>query len=337
MKEALFYEPRPEQKVKCLLCNHGCLIADKDFGLCRVRQNIGGTLYTLNYGKLVASHVDPIEKKPLYHFLPGSLSYSIASLGCNFFCDFCQNWQISQVDQARRAGAREFHISAQDVVLEARRGGCKSIAYTYTEPTVYMEFAYDCAVLAKEQGLRNVFVTNGFMTEAVLRFIAPCLDAVNIDIKSFKAGFYTKHCKARLIPVLENIRLLRLMRIWTEVTTLIIPGENDTPDELKDLAEFLAVVDNSIPWHLTAFHPDYDLREKPVTPRALLEQGYRIGKKAGLKYIYLGNVAAPRRGDTFCPGCGAVLIKRDGFFSRSNSIQNGSCAACGAAVAGVWG
>ena len=213
MKEALFYKVESNGKVSCFLCNHKCLIAEGQFGLCRVRQNLKGILYSLNYGKLAASHVDPVEKKPLYHFLPGSSTYSIASIGCNFACDFCQNWQISQVDEARKMHAQEFAAQADEVVNDAVRSQCKSISYTYTEPTVYFEFAYECILLAQKKKLKNVFLTNGYMSEIALQQIAPHLDAANVDLKSFKETFYRTRCTARLTPVLDNIRLMKKLGI----------------------------------------------------------------------------------------------------------------------------
>lgn len=336
MKEALFYKSESDGKVRCFLCNHGCLIAPEQFGICRVRQNIKGVLYALNYGKVVAAHVDPIEKKPLYHFLPGSLSYSIAGAGCNFSCDFCQNWQMSQYAEAAKLRVPEHHVAAEDLVLEAARSQCKSVAYTYTEPTIFFEFAFECAVLARKKGLKNVFVTNGYMSDVALRYIAPHLDAANVDIKSFKETFYRSRCKARLTPVLDSVRLMKKLRIWVEITTLVIPGENDDPEEFKNLAEFIARVDAEMPWHISAFHPDYKLTDRPPTSRNSLEAAWRAGKKAGLKHIYLGNINAPERAATFCPACERELISRSGFFLRANRIKGGICEFCRAPVKGVW-
>ena len=336
MKEALFYKVESNGKVSCFLCNHKCLIAEGQFGLCRVRQNLKGILYSLNYGKLAASHVDPVEKKPLYHFLPGSSTYSIASIGCNFACDFCQNWQISQVDEARKMHAQEFAAQADEVVNDAVRSQCKSISYTYTEPTVYFEFAYECILLAQKKKLKNVFVTNGYMSEIALQQIAPHLDAANVDLKSFKETFYRTRCKARLTPVLDNIRLMKKLGIWVEVTTLLIPGENDSIDELTNIAQFIAQVDSHMPWHVSAFHPEYKLTGKAATSLASLEQAYRIGKKNGLKFIYLGNVQSEEGSTTFCPSCTKPLIKRMGFLVTGNHVKAGKCSFCNAGIKGIW-
>jgi len=337
MKEALFYKAQPESKVSCFLCNHKCLIEEGKFGLCRVRQNLKGVLYSLNYGKLAASHVDPVEKKPLYHFLPGSSTYSIASIGCNFSCDFCQNWQISQAAEARKMHTQEFAVEPDEVASDALRSQCKSISYTYTEPTIYFEFAYECALLAQKKNLKNIFVTNGYMSEVALRQIAPYLDAANVDLKSFQETFYRTRCKARLTPVLDNIRLMKKLGVWVEVTTLLIPGENDSVDELTNIAQFIAQVDSHMPWHVSAFRPEYKLIDKIATPLTSLGQAYRIGKKCGLKFIYLGNVTSDEGSTTFCPSCTKPLIKRMGFLVTGNQIKAGRCGYCNAEIKGVWG
>jgi len=336
MKEALFYRAELGERVSCFLCHHKCVIADGQFGICHVRQNIKGKLFSLNYGKLAAYHVDPVEKKPLYHFLPGSNSYSIASIGCNFSCDFCQNWQISQAAEARNLRTKEFAVQPEDVVADAIRSQCKSISYTYTEPTIYFEFAYECAQLARKKNMKNIFVTNGYMSEVALQKIAPFLDAANIDIKSFKETFYHTRCKAHLGPVLDNIRLMKKLGIWIELTTLLIPGENDSIDELTNIAQFIAQVDINIPWHVSAFRPEYKLTDKIATPLATLEQAYRIGKKSGLKFIYLGNVTSEEGSTTFCPSCTKPLIKRMGFLVTGNYVKGGKCGFCNAEVKGVW-
>ncbi|MBN3039615.1 MAG: AmmeMemoRadiSam system radical SAM enzyme, partial [Candidatus Omnitrophica bacterium] len=249
-KEAMFYKVLEKQKVHCYLCRHNCRISEDQYGICRVRVNKKGVLYSLVYAKAIAAHIDPIEKKPLYHFLPGSFSFSIATKGCNFQCGFCQNWQISQVSKDHpEIEGQEF--LPEDVVKAARQNQCKSISYTYTEPTIFFEYAYDTCRLAKEEGFYNIFVTNGYMSPQAIKTISPYLDAANIDLKSFSKTFYLKNCKAKLEPVLENIKYMKELGIWIEITTLIIPGENDSPQELESIAEFIAAIDKNIPWHIS--------------------------------------------------------------------------------------
>jgi len=336
MKEALFYTKKPDKSVNCFLCNHHCRINDGAYGFCNVRLNKGGTLYSLNYNKLVAANIDPIEKKPLYHFLPGTKSYSIACIGCNFRCDFCQNWEISQSLEAQKLGVSEFENSAQNIVSETIRNGCPSISYTYTEPTIYFEFAFETAKLAKEKGLYNVFVTNGYMTKEALEYIKPYLNAANVDLKSFRDDFYRKTCKATLKPVLENIRLMKEMGIWIEVATLVVPGLNDSDQELNDIAHFLAGVDENICWHISAFHPDYQLTDITSTPVVTLERAYKIAKAHKLKFVYIGNMPTDYGENTYCPACSKLLIKRSGFFVESKKIKEGKCGYCGQKIEGCW-
>ena len=289
IKEAMFYEKLKEDIVHCYLCAHNCNIAPDKFGYCGVRQNVRGNLNTLVYAEAIASNVDPIEKKPLYHFLPGSVSFSVATVGCNFRCGFCQNWRISQVSkQDKYRLGRE--LMPEKVVEEAKRNQCKSISYTYTEPTVFFEYAYDTAKLAKQAGLKNVFVTNGYMSKEALEAINPYLDAANIDLKSFREEFYLKNCKAHLKPVLETIKLAKSLNIWIEITTLVIPGENDSFSELADIARFIADVGEDIPWHISRFHPDYRFLNQKPTPIETLKKAKELGKEAGLRYVYIGNV-----------------------------------------------
>jgi pyruvate formate lyase activating enzyme len=331
--EARLVETGENGTVRCRLCAHRCSIAPGRFGICNVRENRGGTLMTHAYGELVAANVDPIEKKPLFHFLPGTTSMSIAAAGCNFRCGFCQNWEISQAPEAapERKGGRETSPAA--VVRAALDQRCRSISYTYTEPTIFFEFAYDTAKAARAAGLANVFVTNGYMTAEALETIRPYLDAANVDLKAFRDETYKKVCGARLQPVLDSIRLMRKLGIWVEVTTLVVPGMNDGEDELKDIARFLAGVDPALPWHISRFHPDYRLTEAPPTPVTVLRKARRIGREAGLAFVYVGNIGDEGE-DTLCPGCGRMLIKRRGFGIEANAIISGACPACGTAIAG---
>jgi pyruvate formate lyase activating enzyme len=334
MKEALLYEKLKSKLVHCYLCAHHCRIADKKFRFCGVRQNRGGKLYTHAYGQVIAAHIDPVEKKPLYHFLPGSSSFSIATIGCNFHCGFCQNWQISQATfRNGDSGGGEF--LPQDIVKEALENKCKSISYTYTEPTIFFEYAYETAKLAKDKGLYNNFVTNGYMTKEALLMIKPYLDAANVDLKFSKDSSYKKICAASLQPVLDSIKLMRELGIWVEVTTLVVPGENDSEKELTAIAEFIASVDKNIPWHVSRFYPDYKFTDHPSTPEATLKKALNIGSKAGLIYIYAGNVYGWGN-DTYCTACKKLLIKREIFSVLEYNIKEGKCAFCNAQLPGVY-
>lgn len=327
---------RHEDHVQCELCAHHCKISEGRRGLCKVRENRGGELFTLVYGALVAEHIDPVEKKPLFHVLPGTPTYSISTRGCNFRCLHCQNSSISQVSAA--ADPTEFcrNKSAADVVAAAAISGCRTISYTYVEPTVFFEYAYDCCRLASERGLGNIFVSNGYMSEKAARLLAPLLAAINIDLKSFRDSFYRKVCGARLQPVLDSIRLMAELGVWVEVTTLIIPTMNDSDDELRETAEFLAALNPSIPWHVTAFHPSYRMTDIPPTPLRTLERAREIGSSAGLHHVYAGNIPGSGGEDTSCSRCGKVLIKRHGFAILENSLADGCCPECSHSVAGRW-
>jgi pyruvate formate lyase activating enzyme len=334
LKEALLYKKAEENKVFCFLCSHHCLISDGKYGICNVRENRGGTLYTHAYGKLVAQNIDPIEKKPLYHFLPGSTSFSIATAGCNFQCGFCQNWQISQVKEAKALGLGSEEVKPEEVVKQAKRSGSKSISYTYTEPTIFFEYARDVGQLAKREGLYNVFVTNGYMTEEMIHMAHPFLDAANIDLKSFNDHYYRKLCKGKLEPVLKSIELMKKLGIWVEVTTLVVPGQNDSEEEFKKIARFLTGIDPSIPWHISRFYPQYQMGELESTPMKTMNQAYEIGKEAGLHYVYLGNVMG-KGSDTHCPRCSQLLIERVGFSIRKYRVKNGNCPDCQSPIDGV--
>ena len=335
MKEAMFYEKLENKIVKCNLCSHRCSqIADSKRGICGVRENRDGKLYSLVYGRVVASTVDPIEKKPLFNFIPGSKSYSIATVGCNFRCDNCQNFDISQLPKERNVIVGQ-DMSPETVVSAAKRSNCASIAYTYSEPTIFFEYAYDIAKLAKKEGLKNVFVTNGYITPEALREISPYLDAANIDLKSFNDNFYRKRCGARLQPVLDSIRLYKSLGIWTEITTLIIPSLNDSEEELRKIAEFLKEVGEDTPWHITQFHPTYKLIDLPRTPVTTLRRAREIGLEAGLRYVYEGNVPGETGENTYCHNCGKTLIRRFGYHIKENKIKNSACTYCGAKIDGI--
>jgi pyruvate formate lyase activating enzyme len=333
IKQALLCQKLENNAVQCLLCAHKCKIASGQKGICGVRKNLKGELRTLVYGQAIAASLDPIEKKPLYHFFPGSSAYSIATLGCNFKCGFCQNWQISQVPQGEQL-PKGKDLMPEEVVARAKAQGAKSISYTYTEPTIFFEYAFDTAKLAKENGLYNNFVTNGYMGKPALEMIHPYLDAANVDLKSFRDDFYKKTCKARLEPVLESIKLMKELNIWVEITTLLIPGQNDSKEELGDIAGFIASLGQGIPWHISRFRPDYRFTDHKPTPIEKLKEAKDIGEKAGLKYVYLGNVQAEP--DTRCYNCQKTLIKRVYFTIEENNVKKGKCVFCGTVVDGVF-
>ena len=334
IKEAMFYEKLEGELVQCHLCSHHCRVSEGKRGICGVRENVGGTLYSLVYGKLIASAVDPIEKKPLFHFLPRSRAYSVATVGCNFRCLNCQNYDISQMPKPQRPISGE-DLAPEEIVKAAKHYGCESIAYTYTEPTIFFEYAYETAKLASKEGIKNIFVTNGYITEEALRTLAPYLDASNIDLKSFSDEFYREVCGARLKPVLDAIRLHRELGVWIEITTLVIPSLNDSGENFQKIANFIKDLDEGIPWHVTRFFPAYKLLDLPPTPLEILERAREIGLDAGLKYVYQGNI--PGEGETtFCPSCGRLIVGRLGYNLTQNNLQDSRCPYCRARIEGVW-
>ena len=354
----MFYEPLPEGRVLCTLCALYCKIAPGRRGACGVRVNVAETLYTLVYDRVVARHIDPIEKKPFFHFLPGTASYSIATVGCNFRCLHCQNYEISQQPKRKEPPIRTLEdgdpqvlclslrdaearipgesVTPEQIVAAARQSDCRSIAYTYTEPTIFFELAYDTARLATSEGLANVFVTNGYITEEALDTLAPYLGAANIDLKSFDDSAHKRMTGARLQPVLDGIRAYRRRGIWVEVTTLIIPGHNDSEQELHRIAAFIASVSPEIPWHVTQFYPAYRLLDRAPTPVATLRRAREIGYEAGLQYVYEGNVPGEGGENTYCHACAAPLIRRYGLDLLTNSMHDGRCPECQAHIPGVW-
>ncbi len=335
MHEAMLWEPVGDGRVRCKLCAHGCLVSEGTRGICAVRLNQDGKLYTQVYGRLSARSVDPIEKKPLYHFLPGADSLSIATVGCNFHCAHCQNYHMSQYPREHRGRVMGEQVTPDRVVRQARASGAAAIAYTYTEPTIFFEMAYDTAVLAHKEGIRNVFVSNGYMTREAADTIIPYLDAINIDLKAFSEETYRRQCGGSLQPVLDTIEHMVAAGVWVEVTTLVIPGHNDTRQELIWMAEFLRGVSSDIPWHLARFVPAYELHDCPPTPVGTLREARNVGLEAGLRYVYVGNV--PGEGEhTVCPQCGVVLVRRYGFETEELRLTDGHCADCETPIAGVW-
>jgi pyruvate formate lyase activating enzyme len=334
-KEAMLYEIEQEDAVTCNLCAHRCYVPAGHEGVCKVRENRSGVLRTLVYERVIAAHSDPIEKKPLFHFLPGSTAFSIATVGCNFHCRYCQNWEISQLPRSRTGALPGEKLTPQEIVSLALEAGCNSIAYTYTEPTIFFELAYDTAKLATETGLKNIFVTNGYMTAEALRMIQPYLHAANIDLKGFDDKRHRRMSGAKLQPVLDSIVLTKELGIWLEVTTLLVPGHNDCDAELRQIACFLRDIDPEIPWHLSAFFPAYKMMEVEPTDRQSLLRAWQIGKDAGLHHVYCGNLPGLRE-DTACYRCEQTLIRRVGFNVESNLLDRGRCPACLTTIAGIW-
>ena len=329
IKEAMFYQKLNDNKVRCNICNNRCSPLPGKRGKCGVRENQGGKLYSLVYGKAVANYVDPVEKKPLFHFYPGSRAYSIGTVGCNFCCMFCQNWEISQVRNGAITGR---NLLPEEVVDEAIASGCQSVAYTYTEPTIFYEYAFDSSRIAHKKGLKNLFITNGYISEEALKAIAPYLDAANIDLKSMNDHFYRNICRAKLQPVLENIKLYYKLGVWIEITTLVIPGHNDSPEELRDIAEFIKDINPDIPWHISRFYPAYRMSDVSPTSLSTIRKAVDVGKAAGLRYVYEGNIGEGE--NTYCPHCGKLLIERHGFAVTKDVIKDGNCPYCGESIPG---
>ncbi len=336
MREALLWKPLSEKRVQCELCSHFCLISDGGRGRCGVRENHGGALFTLVADRVAAANLDPIEKKPLYHFLPGTTSFSIGTMGCNLECGFCQNWSLSQPPRAGRPVEGQ-EVTPERLVRTALELDAASIAYTYSEPTVFFELVQATARLAQEAGLANVLVSNGFMSPRCLDALGPLVQAANIDLKAFTERFYAELCGARLKPVLENLQRIRRLGWHLEVTTLVIPGWNDSDGELADIAAFIAEkLGPHTPWHVSRFHPTYRLTDRSPTPVERLEAAWRIGRAAGLTFVYVGNVPGHDTNSTACPHCGCVCIERTGFTVRAILLADGACPSCGAAVPGVY-
>ena len=335
MKRCTLQTPLDSGRVRCDTCAHHCVIDAGEFGRCGVRKNSDGVLHSLVWGRLAAAHVDPIEKKPFYHFHPGAPSFSVATVGCNFTCQQCQNAGLSQmpVDQGRIAGES---VTPEEIIGMASAQFCRVMAYTYTEPAVFWDYAHDTAVLAQEKGMVNVFVTNGFWSAQGIEAMLPVMDAANVDLKAFSDATYRQVYGGRLDPVLKTIATLREAGVWVEITTLVIPGVNDSDAELTDIARFLASVDPAMPWHVSRFHPTHRMTDRSATPSETLIRARKIGNQAGLFHVYTGNLDDPEGSTTSCVQCGAAVIQRQGFFVVKNRLQEGRCPECGAAVAGVW-
>jgi len=331
---ARFWHSADDGLVQCDLCPHACLIKPGETGFCRVRRNVDGKLISLVYGRPVTNHVDPIEKKPLNHVLPGSLAFSLATVGCNMTCRHCQNWQLSQSSPGDLPAT---NWTPQTLVMQAQRSGSQTIAFTYNEPTIWPEYILDTAALAKDAGLRTVIISNGFINETPQRVVAKALVAYKVDLKGFTEKFYRDICGAQLKPVLDGMVRIKEENCWLEIVTLLIPSLNDDQQELKQLADWVHQnLGDETPVHFTRFHPMFRLRNLPRTPVETLETARKIAQDAGLKYVYTGNVPGHEGAHTYCPNCGAKLINRYGYSIRIQSLKDGKCAKCGTKIAGVW-
>ena len=336
MCEALQYEKVSFGSVRCSLCRHRCMIAAATSGICHVRENRSGTLMSKVFGKIIAEQCDPVEKKPLFHVLPGTATYSIATVGCNFSCRHCQNHSIAQYDSGAGQPVPGRDTPPEEVVRRALESGCRSISYTYTEPTVFFEYMLDVARLSTQAGLKNIMVTNGYITPEALDVLAPYLDAANIDLKGFSEKFYHRIAGAHLDQVLECIRDFHQRGIWTEITSLVIPGENDSQDQLDGIADFIASeLGVHVPWHISRFFPQHLMIDRAATPEDALSRAVDAGTRAGLHFMYVGNCAGSFE-NTDCPGCGTRLITRRGYRVVANNLDKGSCRQCGLTIAGVW-
>jgi len=341
-----FFRLIGDDLIECLACNWKCKISKNKVGVCGVRANIDGKLELLVDNKAIGLWPDPVEKKPLFHFLPGSKALSLGTMGCNFGCAFCQNWFQSQAVKGlnRKTGKIRALInkSSSDakpdqIVKLAKMMGCQSVAYTYNEPAVFVEYALKTMKLAKKAGLKNIWVSNGFESDKTVKEIIAYVDAINIDIKSISDKFYQNICKAKIEPVLKNIKKIFKAGVWLEITSLIIPDENDSQKEMKQIADFITGVDKNIVWHVTAFHPDYKMKNKQATSLEKLKQAWQIGKEAGLNYVYVGNVIDDEHSQTKCPNCNNLVIERNGFGkTRLVGMKAGRCGKCGQKIAGVW-
>ena len=327
-----YYKEDPDkERIICLLCRHSCKLKEGQIGFCGVNKNENGKHKNLVYGHPVALHVDPVEKKPLNHLLPGTTALSFGTVGCNFRCPFCQNWDISQEHEINE----NINVSPEEMVAMALEHGCDSIAYTYNEPTIFYPYAKDIGVLAKEKGLKNIFVSNGFESPEIIEDMASWLDAANIDLKSWNEEYYKKALKGGLDEVKDTLRRMVDKGIWIEVTTLLIEGENDSDSDIREMAEFIKNdLGAHVPWHLSAFHPDYKMLDHERTRLETLQRAKKIGEEVGLYYIYLGNV--PVHADTHCPECNELLIDRSGYSITINNMEDGHCPNCKREIEGVW-
>ena len=335
LTEARYYEKLPNRKIKCVLCPRECVIDDQETGYCGVRENYGGTYYTLVYGRPCSAHVDPIEKKPLFHFLPSTLAFSIATVGCNVLCKFCQNWQISQ---ARPDQVDSYDMPPRAIAQYAKKSNSRSIAYTYTEPVIFTEYMYDCAEEGHRYGVKSVMISNGYIKAQPMKDLCNVLDAVKIDLKAFTEKFYQEMVAGHLQPVLDTLVLLKQQGMWTEIVYLIIPTLNDDPQELQQMCKWIVrELGPDVPIHFSRFHPIYRLKNLPRTPINTLEIARKIALDTGINFAYIGNVPGHEGENTYCPGCKKIIIQRMGYQIVTNAItKNNKCQFCGHEIAGIW-
>lgn len=333
-KEARYYEKRADGRVQCTLCPWQCVVKPGGRGRCGVRANRDGAYFSLVYGQVAAYHNDPIEKKPFYHFMPGSLAFSIATAGCNVACKFCQNADLAQ---RRPENVRSVYFSPEEVVRQARNVGCRSIAYTYNEPVVFTEFMQDIAAEGQARGVRSVVISNGFIRKKPLLDLCKVIDGYKVDLKAFTESYYEQIVGGRLKPVLDTLVTLREENVWTEIVYLVVPTLNDGEKELEALCQWVfRELGPDVPLHFSRFYPKHKLRNLPPTPVATLEKAYQIGLEAGLHYVYLGNVPGHQGENTTCPSCGRVVVRRVGYQVYENHLQAGKCSFCQTPVAGMW-
>ena len=334
MKEAIFYKCFDDNIVQCFLCNFYCKIKNNNLGRCCVRKNINGKLYSMNYNSICSANIEPIEKKSLFHFQPGQNSFSISALGCNFQCNFCENWEISQSPRLKeKTNCLTKSYKPVEIINNAITNKCTSVSYTYTEPTVFMELVSECGLLAKEKGLSNILVSNGYMTIETIDYLSNFIDGINIDLKSFSNNFYKKVCKSSIQPVLKTLKhIVKNTNIWLEITTLVIPGLNDSDKELKQIAKFIyEELSPHIPWHISRFYPTFKRIENKTTPIETLSKAYNFGKSIGLYYVY-----NCENENTFCHKCNKLLIERSGFKIKKNNFKKNNCSFCGAKIEGKF-
>lgn len=332
--EARYYQKLPDREIRCDLCPRFCQLGDRERGFCGVRENQGGKYYTLVYGQVASLNVDPIEKKPFFHFLPGSDAFSMATAGCNLNCKFCQNWEISQM---RPEQVKNIYLPPESVVATCERYNCPVIAYTYTEPVIFFEYMYDCSLLARKKGIRNVVVTAGYINPQPLSDLCRVVDAIKVDLKAFNQKFYHEYVRGQLQPVLEAIKQIARSKIWLEIVYLVIPTLNDRPEEIKEMCRYLKnEVGPDYPIHFSRFHPMYLLKNLPPTPVTTLEKLREIALNEGLRYVYIGNVPGHPGENTYCPGCGRVILERYGYVIRKKEMNGNKCRFCGREIAGVW-
>lgn len=335
IREARFYEKQTFRKIKCKLCPRECVVDDRERGYCGVRENRQGRYYTLVYARPCTYHIDPIEKKPLFHFYPGSQAFSLATAGCNVNCKFCQNWEISQVTPEQ---VRSIYLPPDKVASAAKESGCRSIAYTYSEPTIFYEYMYDSAVAGHDRGVKSVVITAGYMNGDPLRKLCAAVDAIKIDLKAFSEKYYKEIVNGELKPVLESLVTLRSLNVWTEIVYLVVPDYNDSEQEISGLARWIKTnLGLDVPIHFTRFHPMYLLKNLPPTPLSTLERCKSIADAEGLHYVYIGNVPGHPAESTYCPQCGRPVVERTGFMIRNLQIKNGRCKHCRTPIPGMWG